>query len=170
MGELTMPAIAIGGGFALLIALAGIAIVSTRTRSRPRVTRTRRTRLHTAVIDPRVAALGRAAFEDAALEVRDDQVVEVVERRSPPPPPPPPMPTPQPVADYPALASISPPRTPRPDMRVRVHYLGRETPPRPRRIARGSTPALAGIARTRADDWDLPTSPAVTAQLRADRR
>ena len=55
------PEIAIGGGCALVFALACIALW-TRWR-RPRRVLPRRTSFHLVVIDPRIALRGRAAFE-----------------------------------------------------------------------------------------------------------
>lgn len=140
-----MPSIAIGGGFTLLAVLLCILVVRARGVARRRRARlaARRTSFHVAVIDPRIATLGRAAFE------------EVVPVRAQPKLAPPPV----------TLAFVPPP--PRPDMRVRMHYLQRE-PQQPRRMARGSTPGIvpAPQAHTRADEWDVPTAASVTAQRR----
>jgi hypothetical protein len=143
---ITTPLLAIAGGCTLLVVLLCILVVRARgiARRRRALLATRRTRFH-AVIDPRVADLGRAAFEVVEVEVETAQVVDTITIPAPPPP--------------------------RPNMHVRMHSLQRETPPR--RLARGSTPAIvypAHISTGCASDWDVPTAPSVTAQLRAYRR
>ncbi len=158
--DITMPMIAIGGGFALLfvvLCIFGFAARSLARRRRARLA-ARRTSFHAVVIDPRIAELGRAAFED--MPRPRSEVIEVVEILLPPPPP---MPVITPVVDY--LPQ------PRPDMRVRMHYLQRE--PQPPRMARGSTPGIVTAPRPHAqyaNDWDVPTAPSVTARMRAYRR
>lgn len=156
--DLTMPMIAIGGGFTLLALLVCILIARARkiTRSRRALLDTRRTRFHAAVIDPRIADLARAAFEDVQRPVRvEEQPVHVVEIEIPPPP----MPAAVPVVDY-----------ARPDMRVQMHYLNRQ----PRRMARGSAPGIpyapTAHAQSATTEWDVPTAPSVTARMRAYRR
>lgn len=157
--DITMPMIAIGGGFTLLALLVCILIARARgiARRRRALLDTRRTRFHAAVIDPRIADLARAAFEDVPRPVRvEDQPVHVVEIELPPPPP---MPVAVPVVDY-----------VRPDMRVQMHYLHRQ----PRRMARGSAPGIPyappAHAYSATTEWDVPTAPSVTARMRAYRR
>lgn len=160
--DITLPMIAIGGGFALLLVVLCIFWFAARSLARRRRARlaARRTSFHAVVIDPRIAELGRAAFEDMP-RARQDQVIEVVEILLPPPPP---MPVITPVVDY--LPQ------PRPDMRVQMHYLQRE--PQQPRMARGSTPGIVTAPRphahARTNDWDVPTAPSVTARMRAYRR
>lgn len=146
-GDITLPMIAIAGGCLLLVLVLGIFWFAGRPI--PRRLDARRTRFHAVVIDPRIAELGRAAFEDGPRPAREP-VIEVVDIVLPPPP------VCVPVMDYAAL----PPR---------MHSL----PQPPRRIARGSTPAIvtAPSAHARhANDWDVPTAPSVTARMRTYRR
>lgn len=155
-GDITLPMIAIAGGCLLLVLVLGIFGFATLQLARRRRARlaARRTSFHAVVIDPRIAELGRAAFED--LPRPREPVIEVVDIALPPPPPP--------VLDYAVL-----PPLPRPDMRVRMHDLSRE----PRRMARGSTPGIVTAPRAHTQlehDWDVPTAPSVTARMRAYRR
>ncbi len=170
--DLTMPVIAIGGGFTLLLVLACILIVrARRSAARRRVLLdARRTSFHLAVIVPSAADFGRAAFEDvpsvlaqqiaAAHEVRDDQLIEVVE--IPPIAPP--------VSEHTTIGYAPRPPEARPNMNVRMHYVGP-------RVARGSTPGIvtappahAVPLPSRPVDWDVPVAASVTARMRAYRR
>ena len=171
LDDITMPVIAIGGGFTLLFVLSCILIVrARRIANRRRVLlATRRTSFHLAVIVPSAAEHGRAAFEDvpsqlaqqiaAAYVVRGDQLIEVVDIPLPPPP------VPMPLVrndDYTTIGHA--PRPPAP----------RQTMTEPR-MARGSTPGIAPPAHgvqlpSRPVDWDMPVAASVTARMRAYRR
>jgi hypothetical protein len=142
LDDITLPMIAIAGGSVLLVLVLCIFWFAARGLARRRRARldARRTSFHAVVIDPRIAELGRAAFEDMP---RREDVIEVVDIELPPP---------IPVMDYAAL-----------------HSLQREHPPR--RMARGSTPAIVTRAHAQsATEWDVPTAPSVTARMRAYRR
>jgi hypothetical protein len=170
--DITMPGIAIGGGFLLLFVLACILIVRARLIARRRrlLLDARRTSFHLAVIVPSAAEHGRAAFEDvpsplqiSTHEVRDEQLIEVVDIPLPPPPP-------IQMNEYTTIGYAPRPPEPRPNMNVRMHYVGP-------RMARGSTPAIVtappahGVyLAPRPADWDVPVTASVTARMRAYRR
>jgi len=164
LDDITMPTIAITGGFTLLFVLVCILIVRARGIARRRrvLLGARRTSFHIVVIDPRIALQGRAAFEEVS-QVRDDQLVVVV----------PPRATDYTSIGYPPRPAPAPP-PPRPNMHVR--YLA----PR-QRMARGSTPAISSAPGTHQHsqtmvrpaqpiDWDVPGAPSVTARMRMYRR
>ena len=136
--DITMPTIAIAGGFTLLFVLVCILIVRARriARRRRALVDARRTSFHLAVIDPTAASHGRAAFErlpsplaqaPAPQQVTDDQLIEVVEIPLPPPPPP--------ASDYTTIGYAPPPPQP-PAPAVGARTRGRAAGPRIRR--RGS--------------------------------
>lgn len=165
--DITMPTLAIAGGFLLLFVLACILWRSRRRyvdRSSPE---SRRTSFHLAVIDPTIAEHGRAAWERSPSqdqlvhEVADDHLVEVFD-----------IPLPQPADEYTSIgyAPVSPPSRPY-DYRVQMA---------PQRLARGSTPAISNpisdVPQAHAQlpsqprGWDVLAAPSVTARMRATRR
>jgi len=143
-----LPAIAIGGGCVMLLALICIGLWRSRRRAardQPRVTS-----FHMSVVDPRIADHGRAAWERTRTEIGPEPEIIDLDLVD---------------VDVEIELDVEPPRMA--TDRTTIGYA-------PRRLARGSAPGIPHripytTLPARPRDWDLH-APSVTARMRAARR